>query len=71
MAVHPTLDGPATFRMTRAEREQLRREAAEAGISLQQLFELRMLGGIRPPRGKPGRPRKARQGEALDLGMSA
>ncbi len=49
-----------TFRMTNAERAQLQREAIEAGMSQQQLFELRMFGSAKP-RGRDGRPRKQRQ----------
>ena len=71
MAAHPSLNGPATFRMTREERAGLHREAAEAGLSVQQLFELRMLGAVRPPRGKPGRPRKPRQDEELHFDETA
>ncbi len=49
-----------TFRMTNAERAQLQREAIEADMSQQQLFELRMFGSAKP-RGRDGRPRKQRQ----------
>jgi len=49
-----------TFRMTNVERAQLQREAIEADMSQQQLFELRMFGSAKP-RGRDGRPRKQRQ----------
>jgi len=52
-----TRDVAMTFRMTNTERAQLQREAIEAGVSQQQLFELRMFGAAKP-RGRNGRPRK-------------
>jgi hypothetical protein len=48
-----------TFRMPVEDREQLRREAAELGLTQQQLFEQRILGAARPV-GVPGRRRKSR-----------
>ena len=51
-------DVAMTFRMTSAERMKLQREAIEAGMSQQQLFELRMFGAAKP-RGRYGRPRKS------------
>lgn len=54
-----------SFRMSEDEKEQLEREAAAAGYSsLQQLFEARLLGGVKPRR-KPG-PQP--QSERLDIG---
>jgi len=52
-------DVAMTFRMTNVERMKLQREAIEAGMSQQQLFELRMFGAAKP-RGRHGRPRKSR-----------
>lgn len=48
----------ATFRMTTDEKARLKAEAAAAGLTFQQLFELRMLGQAKP-RLRDGRPRKA------------
>lgn len=45
------------FRVTAEDRERLRREAAEAGLTQTQLFELRMFGAAKPVR-QYGRPRK-------------
>ncbi|MGI8682373.1 MAG: hypothetical protein ACR2JO_09680 [Mycobacteriales bacterium] len=59
-------DVAMTFRMTRAERERLRVEATEAGLTTQQLWELRMLGAAKP-RGRDGRPPKSRQAEELPI----
>lgn len=41
-------DVAATYRMRRDEKERLRREAAELGLTAQQLFELRMFGQAKP-----------------------
>ncbi len=46
------------FRLRREARERISCEARDLGLTRQELFELRMLGGIQPNRG-PGRPRKA------------
>jgi len=46
-----------TFRMSVDERVRLREEATKAGLTAQQLFELRMLGAAKPV-GQSGRPRK-------------
>ncbi len=59
-------DAPATFRMSVEEKARLKQDAADAGLTLQQLFELRMLGQARP-RGRDGRPRKTDQAEQLPL----
>ncbi len=48
-----------TFRMTSTDRDRLRHQALETGMSQQQLFELRMFGAAKPRR-RDGRPRKAR-----------
>ncbi|MGI8458905.1 MAG: hypothetical protein ACR2LI_12445, partial [Propionibacteriaceae bacterium] len=59
-----------TFRMSADEKAQLKHEATDAGLSLQQLFELRMLGAAKP-RLREGRPRKDAQSEELPLVKSA
>ena len=59
-------DAPATFRMSAIEKARIKQEAADAGLTLQQLFELRMLGEAKP-RGRDGRPRKGDQAEQLPL----
>lgn len=53
---------PATFRMSATERARLKQEAAGLGLTFQQLFELRMLGEVKPRR-KEGRRPSPRQGE--------
>ena len=47
---------PTTVRMTVEERTKLRAEAASLGLSLQQLFELRLFGTVKPRR-VPGNDR--------------
>ncbi len=42
-----------TFRMTREQRRQLHDDAAEAGLTVQQLLEQRVWGAATPRR-KPG-----------------
>ena len=59
-------NAPATFRMSVAEKARLKQEAADAGLTMQQLFELRMLGEAKP-RGRDGRPPKTDQTEQLPL----
>ena len=59
-------DVAATYRMTRSEKERIRREAAELGLTGQQLFELRMFGQAKPV-GRDGRPRTRRQAEELPI----
>ncbi len=59
-----------TFRMSAVEKAQLKNEAVEAGLSIQQLFELRMLGTAKP-RLREGRPPKPRQDEELHYDRSA
>jgi hypothetical protein len=59
-----------TLRLSIDERERLKREAAELGLTLQQLFELRMLGGAKP-RAVMGRRPKPRQDEELPLARTA
>lgn len=56
----------STYRMTRAEKQRLRREAAELGLTGQQLFELRMFGHAKPV-GRDGRPPKSSQQEELPI----
>ena len=56
----------AIYRMHRADKERLRCEAAAAGLTMQQLFELRMFGEARPV-GRYGRPRKLDKAEELPL----
>lgn len=55
----------ALFRMSDDEKARLKQDAADAGLTLQQLFELRMLGAAKPRR-RDGRPPKDRQ-EQLPL----
>ena len=52
----------AIYRMPRADKERLRCEAAAAGLTMQQLFELRMFGEARPV-GPFGRTRKLNNAE--------
>lgn len=59
-----------TFRMSADEKAKLKNDAVQAGLSLQQLFELRMLGAAKP-RPPEGRPRKDTQTEELPLVKSA
>lgn len=59
-----------TFRMSFADRTQLKQDAAAAGLTLQQLYEQRMLGAVKP-RAPMGRPRKHPQNEELPLVKSA
>ena len=55
-------EAAAIYRMHRADKERLRSEAAAAGLTMQQLFELRMFGEARPV-GPYGRPRKLNNAE--------
>jgi hypothetical protein len=59
-----------TFRMSVEEKAQIQRTAADAGLTVQQLFELRLLGEAKPRRAD-GRPRKDAQSEELPLGKTA
>jgi len=59
----PARSALVTFRTTVDEKARLKREAAEAGLTLTQLFELRMLGYTTPV-GKSG-PQP--QSERLDI----
>jgi hypothetical protein len=59
-------DVSATFRMHAADKLRLKQDAAKAGLTMQQLFELKMLGEARP-RGQDGRPRKPGQLDELPL----
>ena len=54
------------FLMSVEDRERLKAEAAAAGLTLQQLFELRLLGATKP-RVRRGRPLKPRQHEELPI----
>ncbi len=54
------------FRMSAEDRERLRAEAAVAGLTIQQLLELRVLGAAKP-RVRMGRPPKPRQDEELPI----
>lgn len=56
----------ATYRMSKAEKERLRREADELGLTALQLFQLRMFGEAQPV-GRNGRPNKRHQLEELPL----
>jgi hypothetical protein len=55
-------EAAAIYRMHRADKERLRCEAAAAGLTMQQLFELRMFGEARPV-GPFGRTRKLNNAE--------
>ena len=55
-------EAAAISRMPRADKERLRCEAAAAGLTMQQLFELRMFGEARPV-GPFGRTRKLDKAE--------
>ena len=55
-------EAAAIYRMHRADKERLRSEAAAAGLTMQQLFELRMFGEARPV-GPFGRTRKLDKAE--------
>lgn len=46
-----------TFRMSVEDKQRMRRTAEEVGLTMQQLFELKMFGEAKP-RGRDGRPRK-------------
>jgi hypothetical protein len=59
-------DVAATYRMTSEERAKIRREAAELGLTGQQLFELRMFGRAKPV-GRDGRPKTRHQAEELPI----
>lgn len=59
-----------TFRMSFQDRARLKQEAADADLTLQQLFELRMLGAVKP-RAPMGRRRKHSRDEELHYDMSA
>jgi hypothetical protein len=59
-----------TYRLTRANKERIQREAKELGLTGTQLFELRMFGAANPT-GRDGRPRKPRQDEELTYDVSA
>lgn len=54
------------FRMSVGDRERLKAEAAVDGLTLQQLFELRLLGATKP-RVRMGRPPKPTQQEELPI----
>ena len=55
----------AIYRMHHADKERLRSEAAAAGLTMQQLFELRMFGEARPV-GPFGRTRKLNNPEKAE-----
>lgn len=60
-------DVSGTYRMTRSEKARMKREASELGLTVQQLFELRMFGAAKPI-GQDGRPRINRhQAEELPI----
>ncbi len=54
------------FRMSAEDRDRLKAEATAAGLTVQQLFELRLLGATKP-RVRMGRPPKPRQDEELPI----
>ena len=53
--------------MTVEERSKLRAEAASLGLSLQQLFELRLFGAIKPRRVPGRRPKPSDEQEELPI----
>ena len=57
----------AIYRMHRADKERLRCEAAAAGLTMQQLFELRMFGEARPSYGRPRKLNNPENAEELPL----
>ena len=57
----------AIYRMHRADKERLRCEAAAAGLTMQQLFELRMFGEARPSYGRPRKLNNPEKAEELPL----
>lgn len=62
-----TREALSVFRTSLAEKARLQDEADALGLTLQQLFELRLLGTAKP-RGRGGRPRKPRsQAEELPI----
>jgi hypothetical protein len=67
----PDRQAGARFRMSAEEKDRLKREAAEAGLTFQQLFELRMLGTAKPVGRDGRRPRIKRQDEELRYDLSA
>jgi hypothetical protein len=58
---------PTTVRMTVEERAKLRAEATSLGLSLQQLFELRLFGAIKPRRVPGRRPKPNEDQEELPI----
>lgn len=62
----PDRDALAAFRMSVEEKERLKKEAADAGLTMQQLFELRMLGEAKP-RPRDGRKPRPKPQEQLPL----
>ena len=62
----PDRDAVASFRMSMDEKERLKKLAADAGMTLQQLFELRMLGEAKP-RPRDGRKPRSRPEQKLPL----
>jgi hypothetical protein len=58
------------FMLSADERARLKAEADAAGLTMQQLFELKMLGAAKP-RAARGRRRKPSQPEELPYGMTA
>lgn len=58
------------FMLSVKERARLKAEADADGLTMQQLFELKMLGAAKP-RATRGRRRKPRQDEELRYDMSA
>ena len=57
----------AIYRMHHADKERLRSEAAAAGLTMQQLFELRMFGEARPSYGRPRKLNNPEKAEELPL----
>lgn len=63
----PDRDAVASFRMSAEEKERLKKEASGSGLTLQQLFELRMLGEAKP---RPRDGRKPRTGPQQQLPLA-
>ena len=56
------------FRMSRSDKERLKRRAAAAGMTIQAYLEYTALGYEHPVERAPGRPRKQRETqEELDI----
>ena len=59
----PHRETAVLFAMSRADKAALKAEAEALGITMQALFERRLLGRSHATRLPPGRPPKTRRGE--------